>query len=139
MAERKTKENNASVPKFLNAIEDEQRRKDCKELAALMEKITGVKPKMWGDSIVGFGRFHYTYKSGREGDLCLTGFSPRKRDLTVYIMSGFKQHEKLLKKLGKFKNSVSCLYVKSLDDIHRPTLKTLITRSVKETKKRDTG
>jgi len=139
MAELKTKENNASVPKFLSAIENEQQRKDCKELAALMEKITGIKPKMWSDSIVGFGRFHYTYKSGREGDWFLTGFSPRKRDLTVYIMSSFNQHEELLKKLGKFKNSVSCLYIKSLDDIHCPTLKTLVTRSVKETKKRDTA
>lgn len=139
MAELKTKENNASVPKFLNAIEDEQQRKDCKELAALMGKITGVKPKMWGDGIVGFGKFHYTYKSGRDGDWFLTGFAPRKRDFTLYLMSGFKQHEDLMKKLGKFKNSVSCLYVKSLDDIHRPTLKTLITRSVKETKKRDTA
>jgi hypothetical protein len=131
VSDLKTKPNKASVSAFLNAIEDPQKRKDAKAVARLMKEITGSPPKMWGDSIVGYGSYHYKYASGREGDWFLTGFSPRKQALTLYIMSGFTKYESLLKKLGKFKTGKACLYVKKLDDLHLPTLKQLIQQSVK--------
>lgn len=132
MAELKTKENNASVTEFLKNIEDETKRKDCRVLLSMMKEITGKKPKMWGDSIVGFGNYHYKYKSGREGDWFVTGFSPRKQNLTVYIMCGFDDYEPLLKKLGKHKTAVSCLYIKRLDDVDGDVLRELIAKSVED-------
>lgn len=130
MAEPKTRPTRVSVAKFLNAIEDEQRRRDCKAVARMMREITGTKPVMWGDSMVGYGSYHYKYASGREGDWFLTGFSPRKQALTLYIMAGFASYETLMNKLGKYKTGKSCLYVKKLDDIDRKVLAQLITRSV---------
>lgn len=130
MAGLKTKETTASVPRFLASIEDEQKRKDSRKLLAMMKEVTGEKPKMWGPSIVGFGSYRYRYESGREGDWFLTGFSPRKQALTLYIMSGFSQYEALLRKLGKFKTGKACLYVKKLDDVDWATLRTLVERSV---------
>ena len=118
MAELKTKENEASVQKFINAVPDERKRQDCMTLLDFMEKATGKKPKMWGASMIGFGSYHYKYASGREGDWFLTGFSPRKQNLTLYIMSGFSTYPNLMEKLGKYKTGKSCLYVKTLDDIH---------------------
>ena len=132
MAELKTKPTEASVKDFLNQIVDKERRDDCFAIAKLMEKATGAKPKMWGPSIVGFGTFHYKYASGREGDWLVTGFSPRKNDLTLYLMMGFEQHRELMQRLGKYKTSKSCLYIKRLDDVHVPTLKKLIEQSVKQ-------
>jgi len=132
MAERKTKENNASVATFINAIENETKREDCKKILALMKKITGKKAKMWGDTMIGFGRYHYKYASGREGDLFVVGISPRKQNLVAYIMPGFSKYSALMKKLGKCKHSVSCLYIKKLDDVDLKVLETLITRSVKD-------
>jgi len=131
MAELKTKPNDQSVAKFLTSIKDEQTRGDCATIMALMRQITKAEPKMWGSSIIGFGAYHYKYESGREGDWFLTGFSPRKQNLTLYIMSGFKQHEELMKQLGKHKTGKGCLYIKSLAEIHLPTLKKLIQASVK--------
>ncbi|MFQ5702225.1 MAG: DUF1801 domain-containing protein [Acidobacteriota bacterium] len=131
MAELKTKKTNASVRRFLESIPDERRRNDSLAVLAMMEKITGERPKLWGPDIIGFGSYHYTYASGREGDWFLTGFSPRKQALTLYIMSGFARHDALLEKLGKFKTGKACLYIKKLEDIHRPTLRELIKRSVK--------
>ena len=96
-----------------------------------MSKVTGEPPKMWGSSIVGFGTYHYRYESGREGDFMEVGFSPRKAALTLYIMSGFDGAPELMEKLGRYKTGKSCLYVKKLDDVHRPTLKKLVQRSVK--------
>lgn len=130
MAELKTKQTNASVKDFLNQITDEERRKDCFTVAKLMEEITGEKPKMWGPSIVGFGKYHYKYASGQEGDWPIAAFSPRKRDLTLYLMPGFAEHAELMKKLGKHSTGKSCLYIKRLSDIHMPTLKKLIKDSV---------
>jgi hypothetical protein len=131
MAELKTKKTGASVAKFVASIEDEQKRKDSRVLLKIMKEITGERPKMWGPAIVGFGKYHFKYASGREGDWFLTGFSPRKQALTLYIMSGFTRYDSLLKNLGKFKTGKACLYVKKLDDIHLPTLERLIRRSVK--------
>ena len=136
MAELKTKQNDQSVEKFLNTIKDAGRREDCYEVAKLMEEATGSKPKMWGASIVGFGSYRYKYASGREGDWPLIGFSPRKQNLTLYLMSGFDGYIELMKKLGKHSTAKSCLYIKRLDDIHLPTLKKLIRESVKMMKKR---
>jgi hypothetical protein len=129
-AEPKTKPTQASVKDFLNQIPDEERRKDCFAVAKMMEEITGNKPKMWGPSIVGFGTHHYKYASGREGDWPIAAFSPRKKDLTVYLMIGFDKNP-LMKQLGKYSNGKSCLYIKRLSDVHVPTLKKLIKASVK--------
>jgi hypothetical protein len=132
--ELKTKVNNASVAKFLNSVMDEGKRNDCFEILKMMKQVTKEEPKMWGASIVGFGSYHYKGKSGREGDWMLTGFSPRKQALTVYLMGGFDEHTDLLKKLGKFTTSVGCLYIKKLDDVDRKVLKQLVTASVKRMK-----
>jgi hypothetical protein len=132
MAEVKTKPTQASVKEFLNQIPDKQRREDCFAIAKMMEEVTGAKPKMWGPSIVGFGSYHFKYDSGREGDWLMTGFSPRKNDLTLYIMMGFEKHRELMEQLGKHKTAKSCLYIKRLSDIHQPTLKKLIKASVKQ-------
>ena len=134
MAELKTKQTDESVEKFLNRIPDAERREDCFAIAKLMEEITGYEPRMWGPSIVGFGSYHYKYASGREGDWMMTGFSPRKKDLTLYLMMGFEKHQDLMKQLGKHSASKSCLYIKRLSDIHQPTLKKLIKASVKQLK-----
>ena len=131
MAELKTKPTQASVKEFLNQIPDKERREDCFAVAKMMEEITGEKPKMWGPSIIGFGTYHYKYASGREGDWPVTAFSPRKKDLTLYIMMGFEKYPELMEKLGKHSVSKSCLYIKRLSDIHVPTLKKLIKASVK--------
>jgi hypothetical protein len=136
MAELKTKQTEESVEKFLKSIEDETRRKDSFAVAKLMEEVTGVKPKMWGPSIVGFGSYHYKYASGREGDMPIAAFSPRKQSLTLYIMPGLFDRHELMKKLGKHSVSKSCLYIKRLDDIHFPTLKKLVSESVKYMKKK---
>lgn len=130
MAQNKTQPTKQKVSEFIGSIEDAGRRADCKELMKLMREITGNRATMWGPSIVGFGTYHYKYASGREGDFFLTGFSPRKQALTIYIISGFKTQAKLMEKLGKFKTGKSCLYVKSLDDIDRTVLKQLLEASV---------
>lgn len=131
MAELKTKPNAAGVEEFLNSIADEGKRKDAFAILKLMKQITKTKPKLWGPSIVGFGEYHYKYESGHEGDWFLTGFSPRKQNLTLYIMSGFSRYEALMKQLGTFKTGKSCLYIKRLKDIDLATLRELITLSVK--------
>jgi hypothetical protein len=133
-AELKTKVNDASVEKFLNAVKDEGARKDCYEILKIMKQVTKEEPKMWGSSVVGFGSYHYISKSGREGDWMLTGFSPRKQNLTLYLMGGFDVEKDLLKKLGKFKTSVGCLYIKKLEDVDKKVLKELVTKSVKRMK-----
>ena len=135
MAELKTKQTAQSVEKFLKTIKDEGTREDCFVIAKLMEEVTGCKPVMWGTSIVGFDTYHYKGASGREGDWLITGFSPRKQNLTLYLMGGFDQHQSLMEKLGKHKVAKSCLYIKRLDDIHLPTLKKLVRESVKYMKK----
>jgi uncharacterized protein DUF1801 len=130
MAELKTKETKASVAVFLKKIGDEQRRKDCETVLKLMQRATGEDPKLWGSNIVGFGRYHYRYASGREGEWPIIGFSPRKTDLTLYIMPGFEKFESLMAKLGKYKTGKSCLYIRKLDDVAVPVLEKLITKSV---------
>ncbi len=130
MTNLKTKRTNQNVERFLNSIADEQTRKDCFTLVRLMKQSTKSEPRMWGTSIVGFGEYHYVYESGREGDWFLVGFSPRKQNLTIYLMTGLGWNEELLKKLGNHKTGRACLYIKRLDDIHLPTLRKLIEQSV---------
>jgi hypothetical protein len=135
MAELKTKVNDAGVTDFLNTIEDETKRKDCFEILRLMKQITKQEPRMWGPSIIGFGNTHYKYESGREGEWFITGFSPRKENLTLYVMGSFNVQAALLKKLGKHKTGVGCLYIKKLKDVDTKVLKELIEKSVKAASK----
>lgn len=136
MAELKTKQTDANVKTYLNAIEDEQRRADCLELVEIMRKATKLEPQMWGSAIVGFGSYHYKYESGHEGDACRVGFSPRKGDISIYIVPGFEGKEELLNQLGKHKIGKVCLYVKRLPDIKIPILEKLIKDSVAEMRRR---
>ena|SRR5690348_11231485 len=136
MAENKTKQTDATVTDYFSAIGDDARREDCKALAKLMTRATKLKPKMWGASIVGFGSYHYKYDSGREGDMCLVGFSSRKGDISIYGMADFPGRDKLFAKLGKHKMGKGCLYVRKLVDIDAKILEQLITGSVAERKRR---
>lgn len=130
MAELKTTVNDATVEDFINKVDDEVKRRDSFTLLKLFSKITGEKPKMWGSSIIGFGKYHYkSERSRQEGDWMLTGFSPRKQNLTLYIMLGFADYTGLLKKLGKHKTSVGCLYIHKLADVDMAVLEELITTS----------
>ena len=126
MAELKTKENEASVEDFLNGVDDEQKRADCKRIAELMQKATGSKPKMWGDSIVGFGKQIAKYSTGREVEWLKIGFSPRKQNIALY---GCRLKEDLLSKLGKHKTGKGCLYLKKLSDVDENVLTEMINRS----------
>ena len=130
LPELKTRPSDLSVEGFLNSITDDQKRQDAFALLALMRQVTRAEPKMWGNSIVGLGSYHYRYASGREGDWFLVGFSPRKQNLTVYIMAGLWKYKELLKSLGKCKTGKSCLYINRLVDIHLPTLRKLVQQSV---------
>src|SRR5688500_4404017 len=132
MAELKTKVSDASVEGFLNGIKDDTKRDDAFQILEMMKKVTKNEPKMWGTSIIGFGDYHYKYESGREGDYFLTGFSPRKQNLTLYILGGFDEHGELLNKLGKYTLRKGCLYIKNLEDVDPKVLKELVARSVKK-------
>ena len=137
MAELKTKQNKADVNAFLQSVADEEKRKDCLVLLKLMKGITKQEPAMWGESIVGFGSFHYkSERSKQEGDWYLTGFSPRKQNLTIYIIPGFANYGDLMKKLGKYKTSGSCLHINKLANVDLAVLKELITLSYKQMKEK---
>ncbi len=137
MAELKTRPNDQSVEDFLNSITDEKDRAASRTILMLMQEVTGEEPVMWGDSIVGFGSYHYRYVSGREGDMFLTGFSPRKQNLTLYIMSGFDMYDSLLTKLGKHTTGKSCLYIKKIEDIDLQTLRELVRLSTEHVARRN--
>ena len=130
MAENKTKATKASVAGFLGAIADETRRADAKALVQLMQAATGEKPKMWGTSIVGFGSEHYVYESGREGDMPLVGFSPRKAATVLYRLRGGRASELLLARLGRHTEGKGCVYVKRLDDVDQKVLAEMLAKSV---------
>lgn len=130
MAELKTQRNDASVDAYISAIEDESRREDCRQLAQMMQRITGEEPHLWGTDIVGFGTYRYAYASGRQGDWFVIGFASRKRDLTLYLAQGFGSYDELLGKLGKHRTGKSCLYVKHLADLDMAVLEQLLTESV---------
>ena len=130
MAEQKTKPTAESVTDFINRQEDEQVRDDCRELVKMMKKITGEVPVMWGPGIVGFGKYHYKYESGHEGDSCIAAFAPRKGKLTVYGMPEVLGDTTLISKLGKAKTSKACIYFKKLEDIDTSVLENIIKKSV---------
>ena len=130
MAELKTRPNRASVKSFIDGIDDTQKRKDARTISAMMRRATGKRAKMWGDSIVGFGTYRYSNTAGKHFEWPITGFSPRARNLTVYIMPGFSRYDALMKKLGKHKTGKSCLYINRLSDVDEEILETLIEESV---------
>lgn len=136
MAELKTKKNNASVSKFLKQVTDKQKQKDSFAILELMKQVTKEEPKMWGSAIVGFGQYSYEYSSGQKGDWPIVAFSPRKQNLSVYIMSGFEKREELLSKLGKHKTGKACLYINKLEEVNVTILKKLIAESVHYMKKK---
>jgi hypothetical protein len=132
MAEAKTKPTDVSVEGFLASVADPVRQADCRKVAAMMARATGTSACMWGPSIVGFGRYRYKYDSGREGESMVVGFSPRKSDLTLYIVPGFERYAELMARLGKYKTGKVCLYVKKLADVDEAVLQELIDASVAE-------
>jgi len=131
MAEPKTKRTDASIDGFLNSIQDDQIRRDSRVVIEIMQKATNAKPQIWGSGIVGFGTYQYKYANGREGTWPLTAFAPRKKNITLYLMSGFESRKELMTGLGTYTCGKSCVYIKRLSDIHLPTLKRLVTPSVK--------
>lgn len=136
MSELKTKKNNLSVRAFLDAIEDDAKRRDAKAMAKLLRAVTGKTAKMWGTSIVGYDSYHYEYASGQSGDWPIIGFSPRKTALTLYVMPGFSKYAKLMAKLGKHKTGKGCLYIKKLDDIDMDVLRKLAEVAVADMRKK---
>lgn len=130
MSELKTVVNDGDVLAFIESVDNEQRKQDSLALLKIFTKITGEEAKMWGTSIIGFGSYHYkSERSTQEGDWPLTGFSPRKQNLTIYLMNGFDTYVDLLEKLGKYKTSVSCLYINKLRDVDQTVLEDLIRDS----------
>ena len=136
MGEAKTTPTKASVKSFLKRIPHDRQRRDALAILAIMQDLTRAKPEMWGASIVGFGRHRYTYANGTQAEWPVAAFSPRKRELTLYMTPGFTRNGELLQKLGKHKTGKSCLYINNLDDVHVPTLKALIRKSIIEAKRR---
>lgn len=139
MAELKTTQNDANVEAFLKSVENEGKRDDSFKLMELMRKVTGLDPKMWGDSIIGFGQYHYRYATGHEGDAALVGFSPRKQNLTLYLMGCYirpedKTYDELFSKLGKHKTGKSCLYINKLEDVDMGVLEELVRKSFEDMK-----
>lgn len=135
MAELKTKPNQSSVTAFINGIENKQKKADARKVAAMMRKATGSRARMWGSSIVGYGKYRYTNAAGKECEFMLTGFSPRKQALTLYIMPGFSESKALMKKLGRHTTGKSCLYLKRLADVDESVLRKLINESVQRMRK----
>ncbi len=135
MTENKTQKTGASVEDFIESVENKRRREDGFTLLQVMKEITGEEPEMWGPSIIGFGDYHYKYESGREGDIFLAGFSPRKQSLSLYIMDGFKEYDSLLGALGKHRKGASCLYINKLADVDMNILRKLIEKSVEQARK----
>ncbi len=136
MAELKTKKNDTDVTAFLNTIDHLQKREDAIEVLNMMKRVTGLEPKMWGPSIIGFDEYHYKYDSGHEADMCLIGFSPRKQSLTLYITENPEEHAVLFNALGKYKTSKACLYINKLKDVNVDVLEKLIAACYKSAKKK---
>src|SRR5260221_14282782 len=130
MAEMKTKKNEASVEGFIKTVADEQKRKDAFAILEMMKQATKMEPKMWGSSIIGFGEVHYKYESGREGDICMIGFSPRKQNFALYLMTGLDPYKEEFKKLGKYKTGKGCLYINKLSDVDSSVLKNMMKKAV---------
>ena len=129
-AENKTKPTGISVDAFLDAVSDPQRREDAKAVRAMMERLSGHPAMMWGPSIVGFGKYNYKYDSGREGEFARLGFSPRSKELVLYLIGGFPRHQEIMGRLGKYRTGKSCLYVKRLSDVDQDALEELVTEGL---------
>jgi len=138
VAENKTQPTKSSVTAFLNKIIDKQVRDDCFVILDMMQKVSKYEPVMWGSAIVGFGIYHYVYESGREGDMALIGFSPRKQNISIYLMGGLKKVENELSKLGKYKTGGGCLYIKSLSDVNVEVLRKVFAKAFKEAQRKKT-
>jgi hypothetical protein len=136
MAENKTKPTRSSVTAFLNKIRDQQLRDDCFAIVEMMQKVSNCEPVMWGSAIIGFGTYHYVSKSGREGDWIMIGFSPRKQNISIYLMGGLKKVEDQISKLGKYKIGGGCLYIKSLSNVNVTVLKKVFARAFKEAQRK---
>ena len=136
MAENKTKPTSANVVAFLNKIQSRQLRDDCLTILKMMQTVSKLEPVMWGSAIIGFGTYHYVYESGREGDTIVIGFSPRKQNISIYLMGGLKNVEDELSKLGKYKTGKGCLYIKSLSDVNLEILKKVFAKAFKEGKRK---
>ena len=137
MAENKTKPTKGSVTAFLNKIKDQQLRDDCFVILEMMQKVSNCEPVMWGSAIIGFGTYHYVYESGREGDTVVIGFSPRKQNISIYLMGGLNNVEDELSKLGKYKTGKGCLYIKSLSDVNAEVLKKIFAKAFKEAQRKN--
>jgi hypothetical protein len=133
MAENKTQPTKSSVSAFLNKIKDKSLREDCFAIIDMMKKVSKSEPVMWGSAIIGFGKYHYVYESGREGDTVVIGFSPRKQNISIYLMGGLNNVKDELPQLGKYKTGKGCLYIKSLSDVNVPALKKVFAKAYKET------
>jgi hypothetical protein len=131
MAENKTKPTKSSVTAFLNKIKDRQLRDDCFAILKMMQEVSNCEPVMWGSAIIGFGTYHYVYESGREGDTVIIGFSPRKQNISIYLMGGLKKIESELSKLGEHKTGKGCLYIKSLSGVNTGVLKKIFAQAMK--------
>jgi hypothetical protein len=136
MTKNKSKPTDASVTAFLNKVKEKQKRDDCFALITMMRAVTKKEAVMWGSAIIGFGTYHYVYESGREGDTILIGFSPRKSNISIYLMGGLSDVENELTKLGKYKTGGGCLYIKSLSDVNEDVLKKLLTKAYKDAKRK---
>lgn len=135
MSENKTKPTKADVEKFLENIDDPVKKEDSYKILEIMKEVIGEEPVMWGDTIIGFGKYHYKYASGREGEWALTGFSPRKQSLTLYLNYGFEKKKDIMEKLGKYKTGKACLYIKRLEDVDLNVLRNLVNIAVEEVRK----
>jgi hypothetical protein len=138
MPENKTKPTKQSATAFLNKIQDPQLREDCLALLKMMQSVSKEKPVMWGSAIIGFGTYHYVYESGREGDTIVIGFSPRKQNISIYMMCGLNKVKDELANLGKHQTGKGCLYIKSLNDVNKAVLKKLLAKAFKEMRKKQT-
>jgi hypothetical protein len=138
LAENKTKPTKGSVTTFLNKVRDKQVRDDCFTILKMMQEVSNCEPVMWGSAIIGFGTYHYVYDSGRQGDTVVIGFSPRKQNISIYLMGGLKIVEDVLPKLGKYKMGKGCLYIKSLSDVDVTVLKKVLAKAFKVTTRRNT-
>ena len=130
MAELKTKQTEVSVDAFLEGVADPGRREDARRVRAMMERLSGEPARMWGPSIIGFGTYHYKYDSGHEGDMARIGFSPRARELVLYVVDDFQRHQPLMDRLGKYKTGKCCLYIKRLSDVDEDVLEALVVESL---------
>jgi hypothetical protein len=138
MAENKTQPTKESVSSYLNKIQDKQVRDDCFAILEMMQEVSNYEPVMWGSAIIGFGKYHYVYASGREGDWPPIGFSPRKQNISLYLMYGLNKVKDELSKLGKYTTGKGCLYIKSLSDVNQEVLKTIIDKAFEEAQKANT-